>query len=171
MSKLFITYGARVEENLGAPSLLLGFYELLKTIYGNGFQMINLQDSPVPPEAAGMPFQTLFIRPYRAKEYFKTLLRTTGKAPDGKNLSEDATEISISEVFSLVCGADAVINLYGICFCDNFPTDSAHLPLVPLYAILGFGSIGAAWATTLVYIINSALGFSYMCFYFRRKEQ
>lgn len=37
--------------------------------------------------------------------------------------------------------------------------------------ILGFGSIGAAWATTLVYIINSALGFSYMCFYFRRKEQ
>lgn len=36
--------------------------------------------------------------------------------------------------------------------------------------ILTNGSIGAAWATTLVHIIASALCFGYMCFYLRRKR-
>lgn len=36
--------------------------------------------------------------------------------------------------------------------------------------ILKSGSIGAAWATTLVHVIASALCFSYMCFYLRRKS-
>lgn len=35
--------------------------------------------------------------------------------------------------------------------------------------ILKSGSIGAAWATTLVHIIASTLCFGYMCFYLRRK--
>lgn len=157
MSKRIITYGLHIEENLGCPSLLLSFYELLKEIYGDDFQMLNLQEGPVSPEAvAGMPFQTLSVRPYRAKEYFKTFLGSSRKASNEKIFSESTTEISLSEAFSLTSGADAVVNLFGICFCDNFPSDSALLPLVPLYAMLRFPLSAAAKRYHVLSIKNTA---------------
>lgn len=157
MSKRIITYGLHIEENLGCPSLLLGFYELLKEIYGDDFQMLNLQEGPVSPEAvAGMPFQTLSVRPYRAKEYFKTFLGASRKASNEKIFSEFTTEISLSEAFSLIFRADAVVNLFGICFCDNFNVDNVHLPLVPLYAMLRFPLSAAAKRYHVLSIKNAA---------------
>lgn len=141
MSKrIIITYGLCAEENLGCPSLLHGFYELLKEIYGDSFQMINLQIGPVTPEAVSdMPFQTLSVRSYRAKEYFKTFWKVPCKAPaNGIHLPASVTEISLLDALSMVCGADAVVNLYGICFCDNFPTDDVFPVLIPLHVMLQF---------------------------------
>lgn len=42
--------------------------------------------------------------------------------------------------------------------------------VLDIVLILHYGSIGAAWATTLVHIINSALCFGYMCYYLRRDK-
>lgn len=39
--------------------------------------------------------------------------------------------------------------------------------VLDIVMILRYGSIGAAWATTAVYMINSALCFGYMCLYLR----
>ena len=39
-----------------------------------------------------------------------------------------------------------------------------------VFLILRYGSIGAAWATTLVHVIKSALCFGYMCCHLRKME-
>lgn len=146
MKKRVITYGLHVEENLGCPSLLHGFYELLTELYGNDFEMINIQVGPVPSEATiDMPFQTLSVRPYRAKDLLKILLKAPLEISPEETASLETTgEISLSTAAALVRGADAVVNLYGICFCDNLSSNDVAPPFIPLHAIFEFPLSAAA---------------------------
>ena len=126
-----ITYGLTAQYNLGCPSILHGIYQLLRAVYGEDFEMINLQVGPVPDEAiSDMPFQTIQVERYRAKDFFKVLF--------GRKLESNRERATISDVKDLFRTSDVVIDLYGICFCDKFGKPHYIKGMLPLHAMLRF---------------------------------
>ena len=108
--KRIITCGLKAEHNFGSPSILHGIFELLRDVYGDDFEMINLQIGTILPlSVADMPFQTCEVKEYSAKRMLMGLCGITRKDNDHFN-----------KVLSMIKHADTVIDLYGICFCDSF---------------------------------------------------
>lgn len=101
-----LTTGLCAEYNFGCPSILHGMEVLLKQLHGEDVVMVNYQTTvPDPVSVEDMGFVTKTNR-----TDYATLLKTwkTGKgAPEDLELIRDLEE------------ADLVVDLYGICFCDN----------------------------------------------------
>lgn len=145
-----VTYDVQTQYNLGGPSILLGFYALLQEIYGDGFEMINFQRAPILPLAVSdFPFQALSIRPYRAADVFKTLRGWRQPAVSGDG-------VSLSDAFEMVRKADAVIDLYGICFCDKLGSSTLPASLAPLSATARFPLSAAAKKHRVLSLKNTA---------------
>lgn len=101
-----LTTGLCAEYNFGCPSILHGMEVLLRTLYGDQAEMVNYQTTiPDPVSVEDMGFQTKTNH-----TDFATLLKTW---KTGKGAPEDLELIRDLET------ADLVVDLYGICFCDN----------------------------------------------------
>lgn len=120
--KTIVTCGLKADYNFGSPSILHGVYELLQAVYGNDFQMTNLQIGSVHPlSVADMPFGTYEVKDYSAK---KMLLELCGLSSKDNN--------SLKTALCTVTQADVVMELFGIYFCDSFSPP----PWVPLKSTL-----------------------------------
>ncbi len=101
-----LTTGLCAEYNFGCPSILYGMDVLLHALYGEDVTIINYQATvPDPIAVADMPFVTKT----NSTDY-NTLVRTWRT---GRGTAEDLELITDLE------DADLVVDLYGICFCDN----------------------------------------------------
>lgn len=130
--KRIITCGLSMAHDLGSPSILHGIYQLLKELYQDDFEMINLQIGEESSSAiSDMPFQTRFITGYRGKKFLMALFF-------GKHCPAENGGISINEAFQLIQNADVVIDLYGICFCDKLGINNCPAVLIPLYTAMSF---------------------------------
>lgn len=126
-----ITCGLTQQYNLGCPSILHGIYQMLLEVFGEDFEMTNIQIGSIPPGVGkDMPFQTISVQPYRGKDFFKVLF--------GKKMKSTQEAATLSDVSNLIREADMVIDLYGICFCDRFLPSSYLRSLIPLYTMLRF---------------------------------
>lgn len=126
-----VTCGLSTNYDLGSPSILHGIYQLLREIYHDDFEMVNLQIGEVTSiSVSDMPFQTISIKEFRAKKYLQALfLNRKFSGRDGQ-----ALEVA----FSTIRKADILIDLYGICFCDKLTSSSCPTVLLPLYTMLTF---------------------------------
>ncbi|NLL35521.1 MAG: polysaccharide pyruvyl transferase family protein [Clostridiales bacterium] len=107
--KKIITCGLKVDYNFGSPSILHGMFELLQVVYGNDFEMINLQIGSVLPESvADMSFLTYEVKDYSAKRMLMSLCGFISKY-----------DKYLRHALRLIKKADSVIELFGICFCDD----------------------------------------------------
>ena len=101
-----LTTGLCAEYNFGCPSILHGMDVLLHALHGDDVEMINYQTTvPDPVSVEDMGFVTK-----TNNTDYNTLLKAwrTGKGSEGDlELIRDLQE------------ADLVVDLYGICFCDN----------------------------------------------------
>ena len=101
-----LTTGLCAEYNFGCPSILHGMDVLLHALHGDDVEMINYQTTvPDPVSVEDMGFVTK-----TNNTDYNTLLKTwrTGKGTEADlELIRDLKE------------ADLVVDLYGICFCDN----------------------------------------------------
>lgn len=126
-----ITYGLIAQYNLGCPSILHGVYELLKELYQDDFEMINLQYGEILPEAVSdMKFPSQSVEQYRAKQFLQCYFFHK------KQTSQSG--LSLSEVREMIQHADVVINLFGICFCEKLGAVQRNRLMVPLYALLQY---------------------------------
>jgi len=110
-----ITTGIIVEDNFGCPSILHGVEELLTTLYGNEYELINYQTTQFSAiSISDLNFKTVKITARKKKiliDAIKDKLGFKSKNP------------KIRELLDNIKSADVVIDLYGICFCDNFVKD------------------------------------------------
>lgn len=126
-----VTCGLHTNYDLGSPSILHGIYQLLREVYRDDFEMVNLQlGEATPISISDMPFQTICIKGYRAKKFLQALLFN-------RKFSGEFGQ-SLSQAFSVIRKADILIDLYGICFCDKLVSSSCPAPLLPLYTMLTF---------------------------------
>ena len=101
-----LTTGLCAEYNFGCPSILHGMEVLLHALHGEDAVMVNYQTTvPDPVSVEDMGFVTKTNR-----TDYQTLLKTW---KSGKGTPEDLELIRDLEE------ADLVVDLYGICFCDN----------------------------------------------------
>ena len=101
-----LTLGLCAEYNFGCPSILHGMEVLLHTLYGDQVEMINYQTTvPDPISVEDMGFVTKTVT-----SDYDTLVKTW---KTGKGKAEDL------ELVADLQAADLVVDLYGICFCDN----------------------------------------------------
>ena len=123
--------------NLGCPSLLHGFYELLRELYGDEFKLINLQVGEVDQDSIrDIPCETISVQPYSAKDVLSALYL-------GKKIKAE-TGISLTDAFELIKQSDCVIDLYGIEYCDKFPRKSISKALVPMSSVVSSAFAAAA---------------------------
>lgn len=110
--KNILAYDVAAQYNFGGPSILHGLEELLDSIYGNGYKLTYLLNTPIPPFCVSdMKLTPLYIGNINMKAFFINLLKyklRLFRVPDKYKL-----------IFDLIKNADVVIDLYGICFCDN----------------------------------------------------
>lgn len=98
--------GLQAEYNFGCPSILHGMDRLLHTLYGDSVEIVNYQTTqPDPVAVADLPFPTKVNR-----TDYQTLCRCL------KKRKGDAGDL---ELIADLEQADFVVDLYGICFCDN----------------------------------------------------
>lgn len=137
--KKIVVYNHVAEYNLGGPSIMHGIYELLKEVYPNGFELINLQSRPPLPEhdIADMPYKTLAIQPSRAKDFLDAYYLN-------KKIPAQPGKISLSDAFEIVKKADAVVDLFAIDFCDKFGEETRPPVLAPLYTLMKYPLSAAA---------------------------
>ena len=101
-----LTTGLCAEYNFGCPSILHGMDVLLHALHGENVTMINYQTTvPDPVSVEDMHFVTKTNH-----TDYSTLLKTW---KTGKGTAADLELIRDLEE------ADLVVDLYGICFCDN----------------------------------------------------
>lgn len=101
-----LTTGLCAEYNFGCPSILHGMDELLHALHGDDVTMVNYQTTV--PDAVSVEDMN-FITKTNNTDY-ATLLKTW---KTGKGTPEDLELIADLEA------CDLVVDLYGICFCDN----------------------------------------------------
>lgn len=137
--KKIVVWNHAAEYNLGGPSIMHGIYELLKEVYPDGFELVNLQQrTPLPThDIADMPYRTIPIQETRAVDFLKVYyLNQKIPAQPGK--------ISLSDAFEIVKGADVVVDLFAIDFCDKFGQETRPSPLAPLYTKMNYPLAAAA---------------------------
>ncbi len=101
-----LTTGLCAEHNFGCPSILHGMEVLLRQLHGETVELVNYQVTvPDPISVADMGFVTK-----TNNTDYNTLLKTW---KSGKGEAGDLELIADLE------SADLVVDLYGICFCDN----------------------------------------------------
>ena len=101
-----LTTGLCAEHNFGCPSILHGKDVLLHALYGDDVTMINYQTTvPDPVSVEDMPFVTK-----TNNSDYNTLMLAWRT---GHGSAADLELITDLE------DADLVVDLYGICFCDN----------------------------------------------------
>lgn len=101
-----VTIGLCAEYNFGCPSILHGMEVLLHELYGEDVTIVNYQPTvPDPVSVADMGFVTKTNR-----SDYNTLYKAW---KSGKGAAEDL------ELVEDLKSADFVVDLYGICFCDN----------------------------------------------------
>ena len=126
--KKIITCGLKANHNFGSPSILHGMFELLQVVYGNDFEMTNLVIGPVlPVSVADMSFLTCEVKDYSAKRMLMSLCGIIPKA-----------DKSMGHALRIIDQSDIVIDLFGICFCDDFPPPPWRLLLSHLLIALRF---------------------------------
>ena len=103
MIKVLAT-GVKIEDNFGGPSILHGVQEVLDELYGNDYELTYYQITPFN-EYASCDFNfKIRTVPVSIKNLGFALL----KDKDMKELIRD------------INSSDIVVDLYGICFSDNF---------------------------------------------------
>jgi len=107
-----LVYGYPSDWNFGGPSIILGFRELARRCRPD-LEMVCYETAPLTPAAvAGYDFRTR-VFPYRRTGRFWAdwlMWRVFGKYP------RDAARREFWKDFA---SAEAVVNLFGICFCSG----------------------------------------------------
>lgn len=93
--------------NFGGPSILYGLDVLMKQLYQDDYEIINLQCG-IKEAAAddGLPFQTIYYYPPSRRHLFRFLFG-------------DKKQKGFLWLCRFIRQFDVVTDLYGICFCDN----------------------------------------------------
>ncbi len=120
-----LSTGIMAENNFGAPSIMHGFENLLEKIYDNNYKLIHVQPTPVIEYAVSDFKMEVRYYNYNSKKllieaWLFYLFHIRFKGVEG-------------EVISLINDSDIIVDLFGICFCDNF--NKSHGPL--FISILG----------------------------------
>lgn len=137
--KKVIAYNHVAEYNMGGPSIMHGIYELLKEVYPDGFELVNLQQrTPLPThDIADMPYQTIPIQETRAVDFLKVYYLN-------RKIPAQAGKISLSDAFEIVKDADIVVDLFAIDFCDKFGQEIRPPFLASLYTQMSYPLSAAA---------------------------
>ena len=101
-----LTTGLCAEYNFGSPSILHGMETLLRTLYGPEVDIVNYQ--PTQPDLVAV--EDLGFPTKVNRSDYQTLYRTW---KTNRGTPEDLELVTDLET------ADLVVDLYGICFCDN----------------------------------------------------
>lgn len=126
MIKVTLT-GIILEYNFGSPSILHGVNELLNILYKNDYQITNYQKTKVAPHC-NIDFQFPI---YQSKETTKQLLVSLLKDKmTGKILGKS------DQFIETIKESDIVVDLFGICFCDNF-NEEKYYPHKAIYNAIG----------------------------------
>lgn len=110
--KKIVTCGILADNNFGCPSILHGIGELFKQLSIENYKIINFQNTPIIDlSVSDMCFETKQIAIPIKKFLFWSILYRFGIKHKNKNFNEQ---------IEIIKTADLIIDLYGICFCDNF---------------------------------------------------
>lgn len=110
--KKIVACGIKADSNFGGPSILHGIEQLLMLVVSEPFEILNYQKTPVIPSSIeDLGFKTEQEAVHWAKFLVYGVLYKYGITSKNKTLNKQLK--SIKE-------ADYIIDLYGICFCDNF---------------------------------------------------
>lgn len=107
-----LVYGYPSDWNFGGPSIILGFRELVRRCRPDA-EMVCYETAPLTPAVvAGYDFKTRAfpyrrIKPFWRDWFLRTFLRRLPKDPRRRTFWLDFAR------------ADAVVNLFGICFCSG----------------------------------------------------
>ena len=105
--KQIITCNVYRDYNFGGPSILLGINELMRLLLSENFKIINLEAREnVNKEDEIFPMRTVHHALPGKRSIFRCILGGNGI-------------IGIGNVLKYLKDADLVIDLLGICFCDN----------------------------------------------------
>lgn len=137
--KKIVAYNHVAEYNMGGPSIMHGIYELLREVYPDGFELVNLQHRlPLPEhEIADMPYRTIPIQESRAKDFLDVYYFN-------KKIPAEPGKISLSDAFAIVKDADMVVDLFAIDFCDKFGAETRSPILSSLYTLMNYPLSAAA---------------------------
>lgn len=112
--KQIITCNVYKDYNFGGPSILLGINELLKRVIKEEFNIVNLEARKKSNmKNSYFPINTINHALPGKRSLFNCIL-------GGKGV------IGIKEIWQNLKKADVVIDLLGICFCDNLVQE--HIP-------------------------------------------
>ncbi len=102
-----VTCNLKKDYNLGGPSILLGLNELLNKIYKKDYEIVNIQGGEyIKDSNDGLPIKTIFFYPPTKRHIWRFLFGYN----EYKGLGSIIKELK---------KADIVVDLYGICFCDQ----------------------------------------------------
>ena len=102
-----VTCNVLKDYNLGGPSILLGMDALLKRVFGNGYTIINLEVISEKKQMQDVGISTYYHKILELKNPLAIV-------------SNDDASLNVFSLCNLIKEADLVIDLNGICFCDNF---------------------------------------------------
>lgn len=107
-----LSTGIMAENNFGAPSILHGLEDLLYDLYGDDYQLIHIQPTPV---------NKLAVSDFRMEvRYYKYNIRKLLISAWLFRLFRIRTKGVENEIITLINESDIIVDLFGICFCDNF---------------------------------------------------
>ena len=108
--KKIITVGVIQQNNFGGPSILFGINELFRRLYDD-YTILNYQKLAPDQKQEDIHIKTLKLKATPRKLLWWGLLGKCGiKCPD----------TSIAKILDEIRSADFIVDLFGICFCDNF---------------------------------------------------
>lgn len=110
MVKILAT-GVCAEHNFGTPSIMHGFDEMLKLLYGNDYQLTILQPTETNPISISDFAINIVYLPYSSKKLLIEAFRhkicgISSQSPEGS-------------VIKMIKDSDIIVNLHGIMYCDK----------------------------------------------------
>lgn len=106
--KKIVTCNLIYKNNFGSPSILFGMVELFKELYGEDFEIINLEASRVYD---GMDQALIICNKIKTYKYLYPSKRNLIRFIFGKS--------GLKTIVKHVKNSDLVVDLNGICFCDS----------------------------------------------------
>lgn len=105
--KTIVTCNVYKDYNFGGPSILCGFYELMKYIFVDDFKIINLEGRYVnSEELRDIPIESVHHELPSKKTLYKCFFGSSHT-------------VNLVEVLKIIKSSDVIVDLYGICFCEK----------------------------------------------------
>lgn len=128
--KTIITTGLKAENNFGCPSIMYGTYELLKTLYGDDFVIVNYQKATMPSASVqDISFETIQYSGSMVQRIIALM-----KFCISKRFPDD----EFGRLLKRIKDSDLVVDLYGIYFCYNLNKGESHLYQTALCVLAQF---------------------------------